>query len=328
MSYDVVLVSSGYDMTIRFWEDFTTGTQCKYSIEHKDNAINALEMTPSKDKVAFASGNSIKFLDLHKLSPVPVLSIDSHEGLLSTILFPQILKDIVITGGEDCSVRISDMRVGKAVKSFFHSNYVNSVAIGNNNKDIIAADENGTIKIWDMEKGEVRSEYNSNIEEEGLAFRSISLAENEGFLVGAKSNGKVCIFDYNSNSEGNLSQPKVFQAHDNYITKCLLSPKNNMLATCSADCEIRLWERKNIVDEDGNIQSDAMGKPLLSTDFELKTRFIGHKKWVWDCDFTMDSDYLLSCSSDKTIRIWSIATGKIFSTFNNPKGVNNIALSD
>ena len=150
MSNDIVLVSSGYDMNIRFWSDFTNGTQCKYSIEHKDNAINALEMTPSKDHVAFASGNSLKFIDLHKLSPNPV----------------------VISGGEDCSVRVNDIRVGKAVKSFYHTNYVNSVAIGNNNKDIIAADENGTIKIWDLDKGEVRTEYNSDIKEEGLAFRS------------------------------------------------------------------------------------------------------------------------------------------------------------
>ena len=43
---------------------------------------------------------------------------------------------MVISGGEDCSVRVNDIRVGKAVKSFYHTNYVNSVAIGNNNKDI------------------------------------------------------------------------------------------------------------------------------------------------------------------------------------------------
>ena len=231
MSYDIVLVSSGYDMNIRFWSDFTTGTQCKYSIEHKDNAINALEMTPSKEHVAFASGNSLKFIDLHKISPNPVLSIDSHEGLVSTILFPPKLKDCAISAGEDCSVRINDIRVGKGVKSFYHTNYVNSVAIGNNNKEIIAADENGTIKIWDIDKGEVRTEYNSDIKEEGLAFRSISLAENEGFLVGAKSNGNVCVFDYNKNNNGqNLSEPKIFEAHKNYITKCLLSPENNILA--------------------------------------------------------------------------------------------------
>ena len=48
MSNDIVLVSSGYDMNIRFWSHFTNGTQCKYSIEHKDNGINALEMTHQK----------------------------------------------------------------------------------------------------------------------------------------------------------------------------------------------------------------------------------------------------------------------------------------
>ena len=71
-----------------------------------------------------------------------------------------------------------------------------------------------------------------------------------------------------------------------------------------------------------------MGKPLLSTDFDLKKQFSGHRKWVWDCEFTLDSNYLLSCISDKAIEIWSIAAGKICSTFNNPKGVDDIALSD
>ena len=333
MSNDIVLVSSGYDMTIRFWSDFTNGTQCKYTIEHKDNAINALEMTPSKDQVAFASGNSIKFIDLHKTVPTPFLSLDTHEGLISTIYFPLKMKECVISAGEDCSVRINDTRVGKAVKSFYHSNYVNSVAVANNNKEIIAADENGTIKIWDINKGEARTEYNSDIKEEGLAFRSISYAENEGFLVGAKSNGNVCVFDYGSNDNKNnngqvLSNPKTFEAHKMYITKCLLSPENNMLATCSADTEIKLWERKPAISEDGSNQTDSKGNNILSTDFELKMRFVGHKKWVWDCDFSVDSNYLLSCSSDKSIRIWNISTGKVFSTFNHSKGVNNIALSD
>ena len=329
MSYDIALVSSGYDMTIRFWSEISSGTQCKYTVEHKDNAINALEMTPAKDKVAFASGNSIKFLDLHKLSPNPVLSIDSHEGLLSTILFPELLKDLVITGGEDCSIRISDMRVGKVVKSFFHSNYVNSLAIGNNNKDIIAADENGTIKIWDTKKDEMRNEYNPNVEEKLPAFRSISLAKNDEFLVGGKSNGNICIFDLknNDNESQNLSQPKTFKAHDRYITKCLLSPENNILATCSADKELKLWERKNLKNDVDNIQNNSTKN--LSFEFDLLKIFKKHTKWVWDCDFTVDSQYILSCSSDRTIKLWEIKTGKMIANIEDEHGgINNIILCD
>jgi len=48
----------------------------------------------------------------------------------------------------------------------------------------------------------------------------------------------------------------------------LLSPENNKLATCSADSEIRLWERKPLVNEDGNNQTDPIGNNILSTDFE------------------------------------------------------------
>lgn len=63
-------------------------------------------------------------------------------------------------------------------------------------------------------------------------------------------------------------------------------------------------------------------------DFHLKSRLVGHKKWVWDCDFSLDSKYLISCSSDKTIKIWSVETSKTLSTLPNQKGVSNIALVD
>lgn len=151
-------------------------------------------------------------------------SIDSHEGLVSCILFPIDFENCFISAGEDCTVRINDIRTGKAVKEFYHSNFVNSIAIARNNKDLIAADENGTIRIWDITKGEYRSEYRSNTEEEGYAFRSIAVCESEGFLVGAKSSGMCCVFDYGS--EKNLTLLNSYEAHKTYITKCVLSPEN------------------------------------------------------------------------------------------------------
>ena len=59
-----------------------------------------------------------------------------------------------------------------------------------------------------------------------------------------------------------------------------------------------------------------------------KTKLIGHKKWVWDCDFSLDSKFLISCSSDKTIKVWELENGKNIHTFHHSKGVNHIALCD
>lgn len=71
MSRDIILVSAGYDMCIRFWSDFNE-SKWKHSIEYKDSAINALEITPNKEYVAFTSLNSIKFIDLTTLNSTPV----------------------------------------------------------------------------------------------------------------------------------------------------------------------------------------------------------------------------------------------------------------
>ncbi len=129
-----------------------------------------------------------------------------------------------ISAGEDCSARINDIRTGKAVKEFYHSNFINSLAVANNNKDLICADENGTIKIWDINKGESRSEYNSNMEEDGYGIRSISVSDSGGFLIAAKSSGQCCIFDYGYDRD--LKLLSSFEAHKTYITKCILSPED------------------------------------------------------------------------------------------------------
>lgn len=71
MSRDIILVSSGYDMNIRFWSDFND-SKCKHAIEYKDAAINALEITPNKEYVAFTAQNSVKFIDLVSLNSTPV----------------------------------------------------------------------------------------------------------------------------------------------------------------------------------------------------------------------------------------------------------------
>lgn len=125
-----------------------------------------------------------------------------------------------------------------------------------------------------------------------------------------------------------------FQAHNKYLTRCLLSPDvkyanliqiiscnrqlrrmklltllSRYLATCSADTTVKIWS--------------------ISQNYEFKLEKIlqGHQRWVWDCAFSADSAYLLTggswsldmftgvclmiaASSDHTARLWKMATGE------------------
>lgn len=80
---DIILVSTGYDYNIRFWSDFND-SKSKHSIEYASASINALEITPNKEYVAFASQNSVKFIDLVQLNSNPVF-----------LLFKKVLKRFI-----------------------------------------------------------------------------------------------------------------------------------------------------------------------------------------------------------------------------------------
>ena len=87
-SDNFILISSCFDNSIQFWSEFTTGAKPKAIFRNKETAINALEVPKDKDKVAFATGNTIKFVDLNSIKLFPVFLSDLHEGLITNILFP------------------------------------------------------------------------------------------------------------------------------------------------------------------------------------------------------------------------------------------------
>lgn len=142
------------------------------------------------------------------------------------------------------------------------------------------------------------------------------------------------------------------QAHKSYVTKCLFSPSSDLLATTSADNSIKIWEfgsdytsnssslseqeirgrpnpdKPTYVDQDDSAShtetEDSEGSPLL-----LRNSLEGHLKWVWDCAWSADSEYLVSASSDNTARLWSAASGDCVCIYTGHlKALTSVALND
>lgn len=134
MKNDIMLISSGYDQQIKFWSDFNN-SKCKhvYEIGKNEGPINALEMLPNKEEIAFAVNNSVKFLDLVSITPTSSSTISSHNALVNNIMFQKDIDYLFYSSGEDSTVRLNDRRIGKAVKEFNHNHYVNSIQFGFNN---------------------------------------------------------------------------------------------------------------------------------------------------------------------------------------------------
>ena len=99
------------------------------------------------------------------------------------------------------------------------------------------------------------------------------------------SKGQIKI--YNQNSSVNS-----FQAHSSHINGIKQSPfKTNYVATCSSDRTVKIW----------NVSS--------SFEWTLITKYSQHSSYIYDLEW-LDNDTLASGSFDKTIKLWSMATGQ------------------
>ena len=79
-------------------------------------------------------------------------------------------------------------------------------------------------------------------------------------------------------------------AHKRYGLCCKFSPDSSHLVTSAADTTIKVWRTSDF---------------SLVTELRCETQ----RGWVWDLDFTADSQYVVSASSDSVARLWSLRTG-------------------
>ena len=274
----VVLATGGYDHKIRFWE--ATSGVCARTLSFGDSQVNCLAISADKSLLAGGGNPHVHLFEIINSSASgddkPIFSYERHTGNVTSVGFQKDRKWLY-SSSEDGTVRIWDPR-GNAntTRTFDTSVPVNTVAISPNELEIISGDQNGNIKIWDLRQNLCREEFQPIAD---VPIKSISISFDYSLIAVASQKGKVIMY---SNEGGKLEQSKEFQAHDDYLLKCVISPDANTLATTSADKTIKLWN---------------------TVTWELKRTLSQHMKWVWDAVFSADSLYLVSASSDQSAKL-------------------------
>ncbi len=290
---DRQLVSGGYDKNLRVW-DVATG-ECTGIFSGHEDYISCLDVSFDGRFAASGSGDgSIRIWDIQKGICLSVL--EGHDKAIASLRFtPDGQK--IISAGKDKKIHIWSCQTWKPTGFLNgHENLVNSVAVSHDGKYLVSGAWDNTVRLWDMES-------------------------------------QKCLW--------------ISSAHSEHVRCVAISPDGSKIASGSDDRSARIWNLQGeclaILPHDSIVFSILFshdGKKIVTGDygvlsvwnletFQCEMAVRGHESSIFCLSMSQDNHRVVSCSSDKTIRIWDIRSkGYILHLASHSKIINSFNLSE
>lgn len=170
-----------------------------------------------------------------------------------------------------------------AFQSKSHGRTVNALAFHPSLPSLASGSDDATIKIWDWETGNLETTIPAH--KEGVRDLDFGGPKGSVWLASSSSDMTIKIWDQ---AEG-YKNIHTLSGHDHAVLSVRFLPLGDsskvLLASGSADKTIKIWD--------------------ATTGHCIKA-LRGHDDWVRTVRPSADGQFLLSCSSDNTARVWDI----------------------
>ena len=265
-------------------------------------SIQTLAFNP--EGTLLASGNSRGEINLWELETKQAKTIGKHDGDVLSVAFspiPATLNQgseggILASSGEDGRIQLWDITTHKCIRVFQeHNSKISAVAWSPDSKTI-ASSNDGEIKLYSTETGELITtlEHDSEID-------TIAWSSNGKILASGSNDSTIKLWDVNTSN-----CVKTLTGHGNGINKITFSPDGETLASGSDDSTIKLWDV-------------ATGKYFQT--------WRGHNDTVNSIAFSPDEPIIVSGSKNCAIKFWNIYTGQCLKTISEQAAVTDVAFS-
>ncbi|MFH4981847.1 hypothetical protein AB6A40_008556 [Gnathostoma spinigerum] len=325
-----LLASSSYDQSIRVWN--VGSGDCVESFAHKESQVNVMQFAPDRCHLAVGGWQLMRLYDIQSAPPSAVSNCDALQKNIMCIGFED-RGQWMYTGGEDCTAKVWDYRCSLQCQRIFQvSQAVNSVALHPNQVVLFVADSSGALYVWDLRRdsSETFASFNLEISE---YFTHIDINRTGELLTAVTNRGHILLWslgtmDTASNSNGIIPiKMKTKQnGHEKYALKCHFSPDGQTFVTCGADGRIIFWDSKDLSHPSFSLSVDESLPPTIP--IQQSTKAASEAKWVWDCAFTNDANYLIAASGSK-LRLWDIERKEVIRYYQgHNKTITSMAFMD
>jgi WD40 repeat protein/mono/diheme cytochrome c family protein len=221
---------------------------------------------------------------------------DSDDSIMCLAITPDGKK--LASGGFDRLVYIWDISGGIANAKLeqkidnHHADCVFGVSFVPDGKRLLTCSRDKTAKVWDLEKKESLLTFPDH----NTPVRGVVASRDGKFGYSVGEDKQLRTF----NALGEGKQVRSVGGHGSEIVTVIQHPKQPLLASCSADMTVRLW----------NADNSAATKTLA-----------GHTDWVYAIAFSPDGNLLASGAYNGEIKIWKVADGSLVKSFNATPGL-------
>ena len=213
---------------------------------------------------------------------------DGHEDAVMALSWNEAYRQTLASGSADTKVKVWDVTTQTCLHTFsHHQDKVQAVQWHRTNAWQLATGAfDKTVGMIDCRSASLSTQISVPSDMEALCWDPF----NEHILYCSLENGMVCGIDIRQTDKP-LFQ---FQAHNESASSLSCSPLvPGMMATCSVDCTVKVWDMMATIDSNGSSVPRCVGYKSM-----------GAGK-LFTVDYYSDSPFLLACGGDMgVVALW------------------------
>jgi WD40 repeat protein len=229
-----------------------------------------------------------------------------HQRNVSSVAFSSSGREqqLLASGSRDRTVRLWDPNTRECVAVLQgHIDWVTSVAFSADSRLLVSASEDQTVRLWDVVERRAASPVDV-LRGHTICVMSVSFSPDGRQLASGSYDFTVRLWSVPEGVPGPVLQ------HPDSVFCVAFSPVvgSNMLASGCWDGVVRLWDVSGIDQQQ-----------------QLMRKLHGHSSWIRSITFSPDGSQLVSGSGDCTVRLWSVASGKLLRVLTGHSGcISNV----